>query len=152
MPHYIIRDCAPGDLPQLLILCLHHAEYEQATFHSAGKEESLKTALFSDHPKLFCRVVEVNDRLVGYVSYTIDFSTWSAAPFLYMDCLYLEDEYRSRGIGTEIFNQLKATAAEKNCVNIQWQTPVFNTRAIGFYHRMGGLQKEKSRFTLPVTI
>jgi hypothetical protein len=43
---------------------------------------------------------------------------------------------------------LRDIAREKNCVNIQWQTPVFNKRAIKFYNRIGATGKDKVRFTL----
>jgi hypothetical protein len=33
---------------------------------------------------------------------------------------------------------------------LQWQTPVFNEKAIRFYHRMGATSKDKVRFFLEV--
>ncbi len=63
-----------------------------------------------------------------------------------MDCLFPEPELRSRGMGTEIMAGLKRVAKERHCVNIQWQTPAFNERAIRFYKRIGGVGKDKVRF------
>jgi ribosomal protein S18 acetylase RimI-like enzyme len=45
-----------------------------------------------------------------------------------------------------MMDKLKAIAKERNCVNVQWQTPIFNERAIKFYHRIGATGKEKLRF------
>jgi len=132
----------------LIDLCQKHAEYEMASFNSVGKEDNLKKALFSDPPKLFCLVVEVSEIIVGYASYTFDFSTWDAATFMHMDCLYLDEEARGFGIGKILIEKLKQIAKDKNCINIQWQTPVFNERAIKFYHRIGGTGKDKVRFFL----
>ncbi|KFF07535.1 GNAT family N-acetyltransferase [Flavobacterium reichenbachii] len=145
---YIIRNCQITDLPKLVILCQKHAAFEKAVFYPEEKEEGLKKALFNEHPKLFCLVVATKETIVGYVSYTYDFSTWDAAAFLYMDCLFLEEEARSFGIGEVLIEKLKEKAAENNCVNIQWQTPQFNTRAIKFYNRIGAKGKDKVRFTL----
>ena len=147
---YLIRDCQPDDVNRLIDLCQKHAEYEMASFNSVGKEDNLKKALFSDPPKLFCLVVEVSEIIVGYASYTFDFSTWDAATFMHMDCLYLEEEARGFGIGKILIEKLKQIAKDKNCINIQWQTPVFNERAIKFYHRIGGIEKDKVRFFLSV--
>lgn len=145
---YLIRDCKESDLPVLVELCEKHAEFEQFSYNAEGKEKRLRMALFSDCKQLHCLVVEMNSRLVGYTSYTFDFSTWDAGLFLYMDCLYLEPSIRGYGIGEVLIEKLKAIALSKNCVNMQWQTPEFNKRAVKFYHRVGASGKEKLRFTL----
>ncbi|WP_281227274.1 GNAT family N-acetyltransferase [Flavobacterium aquiphilum] len=144
--NYLIRDCHPEDIIRLVDLCLKHAEYERASFNPVGKEEKLKNALFGESPKLFCLIAEISGTIVGYASYTFDFSTWDAATFMYMDCLYLEEDARGFGIGEALIEKLKQIATDKNCINIQWQTPEFNKRAIKFYRRIGGIGKDKVRF------
>jgi L-amino acid N-acyltransferase YncA len=145
---YLIRDCKETDLTALVKLCRKHAAYEKASYNPQGKQELLKEALFSNSPDLFCLIVESNNEVVGYASYTYDFSTWDAAKFLYLDCLYLECDFRGYGIGEVIINKLKDIAAIKGCVNVQWQTPDFNERAIKFYNRIGAMGKDKVRFFL----
>lgn len=143
---YIIRECIVKDLPELVELCGKHAEFEQANYDSTGKERLLKIALFSDRPKLFCSVIESSNKIQGYFSYTFDYSTWDAQTFLYLDCLYLEPEFRGNRIGEIVFDKLREIAKQNNCVNIQWQTPIFNERVVKFYNRIGGTGKEKVRF------
>jgi GNAT superfamily N-acetyltransferase len=145
---YRIRTCEEKDLTGLLELCGKHAAYEEAAYNPEGKDELLSAALFSTLPKLFCHVVETKGQLAGYFTYTFDFSTWDACEFLYLDCLYLEPEIRGYGIGEEIIRTLQDVARKRNCVNLQWQTPVFNQRAIKFYKRIGARGKKKCRFTL----
>ncbi|MHC0439456.1 N-acetyltransferase family protein [Flavobacterium sp. 3-210] len=145
---YLIRNCEISDLPKLLVLLQKHAEFEKAEFSSEGKEENLKNALFNEKPKLFCLVVATKETIIGYASYTFDFSTWDASTFLYMDCLFLEENARSFGIGEVLIEKLKEIGTQNNCVNIQWQTPEFNERAIKFYKRIGAKGKDKVRFTL----
>ena len=145
---YSIRNCEPSDVPKLVVLCQKHVEFEKASYSPEGKEAKLKEALFNDQPKLHCLVVATKETIVGYVSYTFDFSTWNTGTFIYMDCLFLEEEARSFGIGEVLIDKLKEIGTEKNCINIQWQTPSFNERAIKFYNRIGGKGKDKVRFTL----
>lgn len=145
---YSIRNCEIADLPKLVILCQKHAEFEKANYAQEGKEAKLKGALFSEKPRLFCLVVATKETIIGYVSYTFDFSTWDARNFIYMDCLFLEEEARSFGIGEVLIEKLKQIGIENDCVNLQWQTPQFNERAIKFYNRIGGKGKDKVRFTL----
>jgi GNAT superfamily N-acetyltransferase len=145
---YLIRKCERKDLPELIKLCARHANYERSAYDAAGKADKLDNAIFSDQPRLFCLVVEIGKRLSGFASYTFDFSTWDAESFLYLDCLYLDEEFRGLGIGSAIISRLTAVAVQHRCVNIQWQTPSWNDRAIQFYLRAGAENKSKVRFTL----
>lgn len=143
---YLIRTCKEMDIPALVELCQKHSIYEQVPYIATGKEELLKKAIFFNNPKLFCFVIECNDKVAGYFSYTFDFSTWDAKSFLYLDCLYLEPEIRGHKIGERVFEKLKEIAKQNGCINIQWQTPVFNEKAIGFYNRIGGKGHNKVRY------
>lgn len=142
----IIRKLDEKDLATLVELCKNHAEYEQATYNVVDKVQLLKNAIFTQNPKLFCYVIDSGTELAGYFSYTLDFSTWDAQTFLYLDCLYLEPNFRGLKIGEQVFEKLKHIGEENNCVNIQWQTPVFNERAIKFYTKIGATAKDKRRF------
>ncbi|WP_194777774.1 GNAT family N-acetyltransferase [Pararhodonellum marinum] len=146
MEDYLIRECKENDLPELVELCAKHAAHEKAEYQKDGKLEGLKEGIFGQPKKLHCWVIEVEGKVEGYASYTIDFSTWDAAPFLYMDCLYINESQRGKGIGKDLMKKIQQVAQEKNCVNIQWQTPEFNVRAIKFYVGIGGLGKQKMRF------
>ena len=145
--NYIIRDCTPYDLPALVELCSKHAAYERADYDPTGKIENLNLALFTEPKPLNCWVVEIDQKLGGYCSFTYEYSTWSASYFIYMDCLYLDEEYRGHGIGEELIKKLNVIAKEGG-LKLQWQTPVFNERAIKFYRRQGAQEKEKVRFYL----
>lgn len=145
---FIIRNCNTSDLTKLVELSQKHAEYEKASYTSEGKEDKLKIALFAESPKLYCLIVEFNAVIIGYATYTFDYSTWDAADFMYLDCLYLEDTARGFGIGEAIIEKLKQIAVNKNCINILWQTPTFNTKAIKFYNRIGANGKDKVRFSI----
>lgn len=143
-----IRKCEIDDLPILVELCRKHAEFEQVNYSPIGKQELLKNVIFSSNPKLFCLVVEINKKIGGYATYTYDFSTWDAKNFMYLDCLFIEENFRGYKIGEKIFENLKQIAENENCINIQWQTPTFNERAIKFYNRIGGVGKNKIRFAI----
>lgn len=125
-----------------------HAAFEQAKFQEAGKKEKLYVALFAENNPLSCIVAEVGTDVIGYATYTFDYSTWDAGWFIYLDCLYLEENYRNYGIGKVLMDKVIEAGKDRQCVNLQWQTPVFNERAIKFYKRIGGVGKDKVRFTV----
>lgn len=141
-----IRTVSRHDLEALIELCAEHATYEGARYEREGKADALARALFTDPPRLYAWVVERTARLVGYATATQEFSTWDAASFFHMDCLYLREEARGAGLGRHLIKEIARLARQLGCVNVQWQTPVWNTRAISFYRRLRAEGKEKVRF------
>ena len=146
----LIRRLEPSDLPCLVKLCAEHAAFEQADYDPTGKVEKLEGAIFSDTPSLFVWVAVQENVLVGYASATLDFSTWDAARFAYLDCLYLQARVRSQGAGKKLLETVIEFSKSKDCNNVQWQTPVWNVDAQRFYSRFGTVQKTKERFILPL--
>lgn len=143
---YSIRFIEQEDIPDLISLCEAHAEYEREEYDPVGKAEPLIEALFSQPPKFYCKVIEHDQQLKGFISYMEQYSTWGATSYMYMDCLFLTDEIRGMGIGKQLMIEMKKHAKELGIELMQWQTPSFNERAIRFYHRMGSGSKPKERF------
>lgn len=146
----IIRIIKKSDLPQLVILCEKHANFEKADYNSNNKIELLENALFKEIPDMYCIVVESEKTLIGYATYMKQYSTWDACNYIYMDCLFLTDESRGFGIGEKLIDQIKKESSSLNCSLIQWQTPEFNKRAMKFYNRIGAKSKDKKRYFLEV--
>jgi ribosomal protein S18 acetylase RimI-like enzyme len=146
-----VRAVAPQDLTPMLDLCRDHAAYEQLPFEENGQVARWGEAFFSARPRLYGWVCEEGGRLHGYMTATIDFSTWSARPFVYLDCLYLLPEARQNGNGKRLMTTLAAFAAAHGCPEIQWQTPPHNELGLGFYRKLpNAVEREKARFTWAV--
>ena len=144
----IIRFVTKKDLTELVDLCKQHADFEKSEYDKKDKELLLKQHLFSDNPSLYCLVIEMDKKLIGYATYMKQFSTWDAINYVYMDCLFLSEKSRGLGLGEQLIIKIKEEALQLNCTLIQWQTPDFNKRAIKFYNRIGAVSKVKERFFL----
>lgn len=145
-----IRQAKPADLPQIIELCHLHAVYEQAEYGIKGKQEQLEKDLFSDTPKLHCLVVESDSVLLGFATYMKQYATWEACEYIYMDCLFIREFARGLWFGEKLMDKIKREGKKLGCELIQWQTPVFNTRAMKFYRRIGATSKPKERFFLRI--
>ncbi|HYF62799.1 MAG TPA: GNAT family N-acetyltransferase [Herpetosiphonaceae bacterium] len=143
-----VRMAIPDDINSLIDLCAEHAAYERAPYDPRGKGERLMRALFAAEPRLHAWVAEQGGRLVGYATASREFSTWDAAPFLHMDCLYLREAVRGAGAGKLLVREIARLARALGCANVQWQTPDWNERAHSFYRRLGAEGKPKVRFCL----
>lgn len=142
----MIRFIKESEIEQLIDLCEKHALYEKATYERKGKKEGLLKALFSEHPPLYCLVATENEKVVGYATYMFQYSTWDAKYYTYLDCLFLLEEARGKGIGQRLMETVRAESLKEKCSLIQWQTPDFNVDAIRFYRRLGAVSKTKERF------
>ena len=106
--------------------------------------------MFCEKPTLYCLVVEYLDEIIGYSTYMKQFSTWDSDFYIYVDCLFMTEKSRSLGIGKKLIDEIKTQAKKMNCDLIQWQTPDFNTEAMKFYKKIGGVSKTKEGYFLKV--
>ncbi|MBP2314302.1 GNAT family N-acetyltransferase [Azospirillum soli] len=146
----MIRPVAAADLPELVELCRLHAAYEGAEYVDTGQADRLRAALFDTPPALYGWVADAAEGggLDGYMTAVVEFATWPAQPFVYMDCLYLREGARGRGLGRRFMATLAAFARDGGYGEIQWQTPPDNALGIGFYRRIGARPRDKVRFFL----
>ena len=143
----MIRFIQKEEIDALVALCEEHAKYEKTTFDKHGKKDSLFYALFNRNPVLYCLVATDEDKhIIGYATFMRQFSTWDAQFYTYLDCLYLAEPARGKGIGQKLMLSVKEESLKLNCNLIQWQTPDFNVDAIRFYKRLGAISKSKERF------
>lgn len=141
-----IRAVRSEDIETIVQLCGEHAVFEQAVFDPTNKTALLHKHLVGNDSTLKCFVAEIYGEVVGYASFTKQFSTWEAAYYVYLDCLYLKEKTRGHGVGCRMMDEVKAYARSENCRMVQWQTPDFNLSAIRFYQRLGAVAKTKQRF------
>lgn len=149
LDNIIIRKINKNEIDQLVDLCEAHAEYEEASYDRTNQVERLTHYIFQEnHPVLNCMVAVVDTKLIGYITFTKEFSTWSTCFYYHMDCLYLREEARKIGLGKRLMESMTDVAKQEGINHIQWQTPISNHNAIEFYTHLGASSKEKIRFFL----
>ncbi|MDW5290283.1 GNAT family N-acetyltransferase [Formosa sp. PL04] len=145
-----IQYAKESDIPQIIELCKAHAKFEQADYEQTNKIELLSKFLFAENPSLKCLVVKQEELLIGYATFMKQFSTWDTHFYIYLDCLYLKENKRGKGLGKMLMEKIQEYGKSENCTIMQWQTPDFNKKAIGFYNSIGGTSKSKERFYLNI--
>jgi len=142
----IIRRAGRVDVAALLSLGEQHAAFERLPHRAGQRPEALADALSSDHPRLYAWIARLDGAAAGYASATLDFSTLDAAIYLHMDCLYVGEHQRGRGIGLRLWAMVHDFARNHPCTAIQWQTPWWNADAARFYRRLGAVETAKRRY------
>lgn len=144
-----VRRSLPSDADTLLPLIREHATFERST--ASCTLEALRSALSGESPRLLAWIAEQEYQPIGYAAATVDFSTWSGRPYLYLDCLFVGSDHRGSGIGAELLRAARSLAASQGITEVQWQTPEWNEDARRFYVRAGASTARKIRFRLAVT-
>ncbi|NQZ23672.1 MAG: GNAT family N-acetyltransferase [Colwellia sp.] len=140
---YCIRIAETKDQASILLLMTTHARFEGHELVLSPQHQQLSN-LAALPVTIF--VVEANNKLYGYMSVVKQFSTWDMDWYLYLDCLYLNEETRGQGVGVQLMQKLKFFAKKNGIKMIQWQTPSDNFTAIEFYQKLNAVNKEKQRF------
>ncbi|MFJ8477696.1 GNAT family N-acetyltransferase [Kitasatospora sp. NPDC094011] len=151
-PGGVIRPATAADLPAIARLCADHAAFERAAPVPADLAARLAPALFSARPRAWCLVVDRDGEpgeLIGYATYSREFSTWQATDHVHLDCLFVTEAHRGEGWGRALLDAVRDAATALGATQLQWQTPDWNTDAIRFYHRAGARARSKVRFSLP---
>lgn len=141
-----IRFAEEKDLTSIIELCKAHAQYERSSFKEENKKELLSKHILNPDSNIKCLIAESDTETIGYATFFKQFSTWDVGYYIYVDCLFLKDSARGKGMGKQIMELIRVFSKEEGCSVIQWQTPNFNTRAIKFYSQLGAERKSKERF------
>ncbi|WP_168338158.1 GNAT family N-acetyltransferase [Rhizobium laguerreae] len=147
-----VRPLRHSDLGQLLGLCIEHAEYEGVVIEESDQAQRWCSAFLASPPQLYGWVCSESDAAIevleGYMTASIITSTWSATPYVFLDCIYLKPHTRRHGIGKKMLSLLVEFAHQHGCQEIQWQTTLSNETGSAFYRSIGGVPLTKMRWTL----
>jgi len=135
----IIRPAVPADCPQMMELVRELAHYEKALDEVTVSLQHFEESGFGPQPVWWAYVAETEGRIVGFALYYIRYSTWKGQR-MYLEDIVVTEEWRGRGIGRMLMDQLMRTARDKGFSGIAWQVLEWNEPAIRFYKRY------KSRF------
>lgn len=144
----MIRRAGPHDIAALAALCAAHARFERAPADTVPDAAGLLAGLSGPSPELVAWVAVQAGGIVGYASGYAGFCTWHGRRMFHLDCLYLDEACRGRGLGRALMDAVAGFAAGHGCGHLEWVTPPWNTRAIRFYQRLGASMQPRQRFRL----
>jgi GNAT superfamily N-acetyltransferase len=94
--------------------------------------------MFGPRPRIDCFLAFADGYPVGYAIVLETYSSFLARPTLYLEDLFILDEYRKRGVGRALFDTALDEAKRRGCGRMEWTVLDWNQLAIDFYRKVGG--------------
>lgn len=103
-------------------------------------EESLVKALLNKTERNYAEASivyeESTGKAVAFACWFYTFSTWTSKGGLYLEDLFVEEEYRGRGIGKMLFRMLGGICEERDLARMDWVVLDWNLGAKEVYRKM----------------
>ncbi len=128
-----IRQARESDFAQIIELFKEFAEFEK----SPEKMTNSVDRMHKEKECFHCFVAENEEgEIVGYSTYFFSYYTWIGKS-LYMDDLYVKENYRKKGIGKRLLGSVIEFAKKEECNKVRWQVSNWNKNGQEFYKGMG---------------
>ncbi|MCW4029760.1 MAG: GNAT family N-acetyltransferase [Candidatus Bathyarchaeota archaeon] len=113
------------------------AEYEQLAPPDEEAKERLRRDCLATNPRYQAYIGAVNGKPVAYFIYFFTYSSFLALPTLFLEDIFVLEEYRGHGVGSKIFAFIKEVAKQEGCGRIEFSVLKWNRSAQVFYERNG---------------
>jgi GNAT superfamily N-acetyltransferase len=126
-----------SQIPLILSFIRKLAEYERLSSKVVVDEAQLRKSLFGPHPAAEVAIARWGDEPAGFAVYFHNFSTFAGRAGIYLEDLFVEPQFRGKGIGRSLFVYLAKLAEERGCARIDWAVLDWNESAKRFYRSLG---------------
>jgi GNAT superfamily N-acetyltransferase len=132
-----IRPAKSEDVETIFQLIHALADYEKLSHEVTGTAALLHEHLFGAHPCIEALLADHQGKSIGFALFFTNYSTFLTKPGIYLEDLFVMQEYRGKGIGKAILAALARLALERGCGRLEWSVLDWNEPAIAFYQRIG---------------
>ena len=136
---FTLRPATIGDVPTILRCIRGLADYEQLGHECHATEELLRDSLFGASPAAEVTLAFGGDVPAGFALWFRSYSTFLAAPGIYLEDLFVFPEFRGQGLGRQLLASLARTALDRGYGRLEWAVLDWNSDAIGFYESVGAV-------------
>ncbi len=132
-----IRQAEESDIPKILSMIKELAEYEKLLDKVQTSEEDLRKVIFGENKFVEVLIAEYDNKICGQTIFFKNFSTFVGRPGYYIEDLYVKPEFRGKGIGKALLDEVINKAKENNFGRVEWVVLDWNVSAIEFYKNRG---------------
>ena len=133
-----IRDATPADLDEIFSLVHELAEYEREPDSVVFENEEFARHLFGTDPVAHALIAEHDGAVAGMAVYYRTFSTWQGRDGIWLEDLFVREQYRRHGYGRAFLDELRTRTDGL----IEWMVLDWNEPAHAFYRSIGAAPVE----------
>lgn len=141
-----IREATAADVDALYALIVAIAEHHGQLAFVHTTVATLRRDGFGPNPKFGAIVAESGGKLVGYVSYSWNYSIWLTSTYMHIDDVFVLESHRGQGIGEALMLKASQVCKSRGAHRIRWEVETDNATAIRFYERLGAKLRIKGIF------
>ena len=135
-PTLRFRIAERGDGEIILNFIKELAKYEKLEHEVTATVATLEEWLFDKlSAEVFFAMVE--DKEVGFALYFTNFSTFIGKAGIYIEDIFVLEQYRGQGIGKAMLKYFARMAVECDFGRVEWSCLDWNEDSIEFYNRLG---------------
>jgi GNAT superfamily N-acetyltransferase len=132
-----LRPALPADAGTILAFIHQLALYEKAPEKVVATEADLVKVMSGPAPLVRVLLADWDGRSAGFALFFHTYSTWEGKRCLYLEDLFVDPEFRGKGIGKALLRRLARIAVAEDCSRFQWAVLDWNQPAIDFYQSLG---------------
>lgn len=140
-----ITTATESHIPEMIRLMNDFAEYEGLKPHCTVTAEKLRSALFGAGAAVRGLIALDGTRVLGYALFYRSFASFRGQRGFFLEDLYVDRQYRGKGVGREILRVLAASAKQEGAERIDFLVLERNGLAIAFYESLGAERGEPER-------
>lgn len=138
---YSIRPATPDDAEVVIEMIEELAYFEKMLDQCKLTPQQFRDDGFGSEPFFHCLIAEVKlntgeVKVAGYALFYYIYSTFKGKN-VYLEDLYVREQYRKHGIGGDLMKTVANIAIEKGCVQYRFACVGWNTPALNFYKSNG---------------
>lgn len=84
-------------------------------------------------------IAKTGDRSVGFALFYQTFSSFLGRSGIHLEDLYVEAEFRGKGVGDELLRTVALVAASRDCARLEFDVSNANLHAADFYRKRGAI-------------
>ncbi|NVM55708.1 MAG: GNAT family N-acetyltransferase [Candidatus Helarchaeota archaeon] len=132
-----IEPVSEDNFGEFIQLITELAKYEKLEGPDAQATARLKKDGLASNPKYEAYLGILNGVAIGYLIYFMTYSTFLGLPTLYIEDIFILENYRRKGFGQEFLNFCVNQAKLRRCGRVEWTVLTWNEPAIKFYEKNG---------------
>ena len=132
-----IRALTIHDVPLLAEMIVEFARFERLEEYVKVNKETLGRDGFGAQPRFRALLAEWEGKVAGYALHFPFYSSFEG-PGLFLEDVYVREEFRGKGIGKALMAEVAATAVREQLLVMRWEVLNWNQSAIDFYAKLGG--------------